>query len=92
MGTSFYGDRSIGLWGQVDWSIPSIDIYGDSSRDRSILYIFGDRPILSTGPGRRSILWGGAMDAAGMNPRTLALFGTGPIRKSERIKKTQRET
>jgi hypothetical protein len=36
--------------------------------------------------GDRSILWDAAMDAAGMNPRTLALFDTGPIRKSERIK------
>jgi hypothetical protein len=27
-----------------------------------------------------------ATDAAGMNPRTLVLFATGPIRKSERIK------
>jgi hypothetical protein len=52
------------------------------------------RLALSMGSGRfwaefgrnRSIMWAAAMDAAGMNPRTLALFGTGPIRKSELIK------
>jgi hypothetical protein len=45
-----------------------------------------------TGAAILFILWGqvdftgAAMDAAGMNPRTLALFDAGPIRKSERIK------
>jgi hypothetical protein len=54
----------------------------------------GSHCLLSTLSGRfwaefygdGSILLAGAMNAAGMNPRTLGLFGTGPTRKSERIK------
>jgi hypothetical protein len=52
-------------------NILSTDIYGDGSICVFVSIFYGDR----------SILWGAAMDAAGMNPRTLALFDTGPIRK-----------